>query len=83
MIKLFIILTCILGISSDTFKIIDPSIKYVMPNITDPKLIRKSEEQMIFMMVTDVKNSTKYVTAFSAEIDKYAQLVIPGCKYYF
>jgi anionic cell wall polymer biosynthesis LytR-Cps2A-Psr (LCP) family protein len=54
-----------------------------MPNITDPKLIRKSEEQMIFMMVTDVKNSTKYVTAFSVEIDKYAQLVIPGCKYYF
>lgn len=72
-----------MSINADSYKILQPSKKYEMPNITDSKLIRKSEEQMVFMMVTNVKNTTKYVTGFAVEIDNYAQLVIPGCKLHF
>jgi len=79
--KTFILLQIIGLTLSDTFQVLDVSRNYVMPNATEPKPIRKSEEQVIYMMVTDVTNSSKYVTAFAVEVDKYAQLVIPGCKF--
>ena len=68
-------------IKSDDFKVISPSTSYALPNISKSVLVRKSEEQLIYMMVTNTKNSSKFVTAFSVEVDNYAQLVIPGCNY--
>ena len=67
-------------IKADEFNVISPPKNFILPNISDASLIRKSQEQLLYMLVTNTKNTTKYVTAFSVEVDNYSQLVIPACN---
>lgn len=50
--KGLIFLSMIFGIQGDSITILAPSTSYELPNVTD-SLVRKSEEQLLYMMVTN------------------------------